>query len=134
MINSLGGSFATDASPIVNRNKFYQFSTPDYLRIEKSESRPIFNKSGVKMAPPPITVVSRTNGWLTVDAETLSRKNAFEKDSKINIRHSSKLAPPWMITDQQPDQVRKDMFKPEAVITHNVSRIEPKRVILAEVN
>lgn len=26
------------------------------------------------------------------------------------------------------------MFKPEAVINHNVSRIEPKRVILAEVN
>lgn len=88
----------------------------------------------MKLGPPPITVISRTNGWLTVDAQTLSRKNAIEKDTKINIRHSSKLAPPWMITDQSPDLVRKGMFKPEACINHNVSRIEPKRVILAEVN
>lgn len=131
----MAASFATEASPIVNRNKFYQFSTPDYLRIDRSDSRTKdnYNSSGVKKDPPPITVISRTNGWLTVDAKTLSYKNAIEKDTKINIRNSSKLAPPWMITDQKPDLIRRAMFKPEPVINHNPSRIEAKRVILSEV-
>jgi hypothetical protein len=38
------------------------------------------------MKGPPVTIISKTNGWLTVDADTLDRKHAFEKDTKINIR------------------------------------------------
>lgn len=82
-------------------------------------------------ASPPITVISKTTGWLTVDPETLDRKHAIEKDTKINIRNTSKLAPPWMITDQVRDEKRFRMFKPLPVIGHNVN-LEPKRVLLGD--
>lgn len=79
-------------SPLhVNRNKFYQYSTPDYLRLDREPSQKKvesthFNTEGSPMKAPPLTIISKTNGWLTVDAETLDRKHAFEKDTKINIR------------------------------------------------
>jgi hypothetical protein len=78
-----------------------------------------------------VTVISRVNGWLTVDPETLSRKMAIEKSTKINVRQTSKLAPPWMITDAQADLKRQKMFKPTSVVGHNV-RFEKNRVVLAE--
>lgn len=81
----------------------------------------------------PVTVISKAHGWLTVDPLTLSRKNAIEKDQKINIRQSSKLAPPWMITAHSPDVRRQKMFKPTPVIGH-LSNLEPKRVIMGEVD
>jgi hypothetical protein len=90
-------------SPLqVNRNKFYQYSTPDYMRVERQPSNQRgsdtthFNTEGSPMKSPPVTIISKTTGWLTVDADTLDRKHAFEKDTKINIRQTSKLAPPWM--------------------------------------
>jgi hypothetical protein len=32
-----------------------------------------------------VTVISRNNGWLTVDPKTMSRKNCFEKKVKGDI-------------------------------------------------
>jgi len=78
-------------------------------------------------------VISKVSGWLTVDPETLSRKNAIEKDQKINIRNTSKAAPQWMINDKSRDEERFRLFKPTPVVGHNVN-IEPKRVVLLEAN
>jgi hypothetical protein len=64
---------------------------------KKSTEVTHFNTEGSPMKSPPVTIISKTNGWLTVDADTLDRKHAYEKDTKINIRNTSKLAPPWMI-------------------------------------
>jgi hypothetical protein len=98
---------------MVNRNKVYQFSTPDYLKINSSSKKTLLtSESRGSGSKPPVTVISRTNGWLTVDAETLNRRFAIEKDTKINIRQSSKLAPPWMLTGHTPDKERLKMFKP----------------------
>jgi hypothetical protein len=128
---------AISPTNFVNRNKFYQFSTPDYLKIEsvnnqnsRQRYKHMDSSPGAK-GPPPITVISKTNGWLTVDAETLDRKHAIEKDTKINIRNTSKLAPPWMITDQVRDEKRFRMFKPLPTIGQNVN-LEPKRVLLGD--
>lgn len=148
--NLLGGSNTVSHSinhspaPELNRNKFYQYSTPDYFRINRGESpsqttittKTTLNteESPVKGSTSalPVTIISRTTGWLTVDPETLDRQHAIEKDTKINIRQTSKLAPPWMITSERPpDSKRRKLFKPTAVVGHNVN-YEKNRVILAE--
>ena len=133
----------TEESPTpVNRNKFYQYSTPEYMRISALDR--MSNKSIVTLPSEPspqqnkedrvpVTVVSRVNGWLTVDPVTLSRKMAIEKSQKINVRNTSKLAPPWMITDQTPDVKTQKMFKKQSVVGHNV-RFETNRIVLAETN
>lgn len=127
-------------SPLqVNRNKFYQYSTPDYFRVEREPSQKKatetvhFNTEGSPMKPPPVTIISKTTGWLTVEADTLDRKHAFEKDKKVNIRQTSKLAPPWMINSHTPDVNRLKMFKAMPVIGHNVN-MEKNRVYLQEPN
>jgi hypothetical protein len=40
-----------------------------------------------------VTVISRSNGWLTVDEKTMSRKNAFEKKMKGDLHRSSLMSP-----------------------------------------
>ena len=62
--NSYTQSPVSEANSI-NRNKFYQYSTPDYMRINERSPEVKIPKG---QTPPPITVISRTNGWLTVDA------------------------------------------------------------------
>ena len=133
----------TEESPVsINRNKFYQYSTPDYMRVSALDR--LSSKSIVSLPTDPspqqqkeerlpVTVVSRVNGWLTVDPVTLSRKMAIEKSQKINVRNTSKLAPPWMITDQSPDVKTQKMFKKQSVVGHNV-RFENNRIVLAETN
>jgi hypothetical protein len=46
-----------------------------------------------------VTVISRNNGWLTVDPETMSRKNAYEKKVKGNLHKTSHMSPTWMHTN-----------------------------------
>lgn len=58
---------------------------------------------------------------------------AIEKSQKINVRNTSKLAPPWMITDQSPDVKTQKMFKKQSVVGHNV-RFENNRIVLGETN
>ena len=36
-----------------------------------------------------VTVISRNNGWLTVDPTSLSRKNCYEKKAKGDIHKTS---------------------------------------------
>ena len=43
-----------------------------------------------------VTVVSKINGWLTVDPETMNRREAYEKRKLTNIRKTSMMAPNWM--------------------------------------
>lgn len=45
-----------------------------------------------------ITVISKNNGWLTVDPETQSRKNAFENKMRGDVHKVSLMSPPWMQT------------------------------------
>jgi hypothetical protein len=74
-------------------------------------------------------VVSKINGWLTVDPENMNRRDAFEKRRLSNIRQTSVMAPQWMITQAKPDQERLKLF--QAVSTNGKNmRIEKNRVIL----
>ena len=44
-----------------------------------------------------IAIFSKTNGWLTVDSKTLSRKKAFERTTVgMNNKVTSPLSPDWM--------------------------------------
>lgn len=56
------------------------------------------NKAGSNAFKPgeTVTVISRTNGWLTVDPKNMSRKNAFEKKMKGNLHKTSHMSPSWM--------------------------------------
>ena len=51
-----------------------------------------------------MTVISRNNGWLTVDPETMSRKNAYEKKVKGNLHKTSHMSPTWMHTNAVRDE------------------------------
>jgi hypothetical protein len=47
-----------------------------------------------------VSVISRTNGWLTVDSRTLNRKPGFERHcagkNLLNNKDNSPLSPEWM--------------------------------------
>jgi hypothetical protein len=59
---------------------------PDYLRVldnprnnvQRVQEHAIENKQTV-------TVISRINGWLTVDPESMSRKSCYEKRKRTDI-------------------------------------------------
>lgn len=46
---------------------------------------PTLNKTGDAGQQGTMTVISRNNGWLTVDPTTMSRKNAFDKKAKGDL-------------------------------------------------
>lgn len=83
----------TTSSEFVNSNlNGYQPSVPDYLRISADK----LDKKKIKH-PDRIGVISKTNGWLTVDSNSLSRVNAYEKMShELVNRETSPLSPDWM--------------------------------------
>ena len=78
-----------------------------------------------------VTVISRNNGWLTVDPMTFSRKNAFEKRMKGNLHKTSHMSPSWMHTDAQRDEEKLKQFKPMTVKRQNL-RCESNRLYLAD--
>jgi hypothetical protein len=59
-----------------------------------------------------VTVISRNNGWLTVDPENMSRKNAYEKKVKGNLHKTSHMSPTWMHTNAVRDEAQLKYFKP----------------------
>lgn len=62
-----------------------------------------------------VTVISRNNGWLTVDPMNFSRKNAFEKRMKGNVHKTSHMSPSWMQTEAVRDDTQLKSFKPMTV-------------------
>ena len=76
-------------------------------------------------------MISRNNGWLTVDPDTMSRKNAYEKKMKGNLHKTSHMSPPWMQTQAQRDEIQMKNFKPMSVKNRNL-RCESNRVYLAD--
>ncbi|CDW85700.1 UNKNOWN [Stylonychia lemnae] len=101
----------------------YHFCTPDYLRVNRD--------ARMTALPESMTVLSRSNGWLTVDPSTQSRKNAFDKQVKGNMHKSSNLSPQWMQTEATPDVKQAKIFKAQSLNRQNV-RGENSRVLLAE--
>ena len=76
-------------------------------------------------------MISRNNGWLTVDPNTMSRKNAYEKKVKGDIHKTSSMSPQWMQTDAKPDKLKIRLFKGVSAKNKNI-RCESNRVIVAE--
>ena len=78
-----------------------------------------------------VTVISKINGWLTVDPETMNRKDAYEKRRLSDIRKTSVMGPLWMQNNAHRDEDRLNLFK---VVSTNGSnmRIERNRVILSD--
>ena len=93
------------------------------------------NKAGSAAFKPgeTVTLISRNNGWLTVDPITMSRKNAFEKRVKGNLHKSSHMSPSWMQTGAQRDEEQVKNFKPMTVKRQNL-RCESNRLYLADRN
>lgn len=78
-----------------------------------------------------MTVISKINGWITVDPETMNRREAFEKRRLSNIRKTSMMAPTWMQCEQKRDEERMKLFKVVSTNGKNM-RIEKNRVILSD--
>ena len=80
-----------------------------------------------------MTVISRNNGWLTVNPDTMSRKNAMEKKAKGDMHLTSLMAPSWMLTNAKRDEEKLKMFKGLSATRQNI-RCESNRLILADAN
>ncbi len=112
----------------VNHNlNGYKKSVPDYMRIN-----PEHLDSANANHPNRISVISKANGWLTVDSQTLSRKNAYEKYSvRLVNRETSPLSPSWM---QNVNQLQRDeqslVELKKAPLFGHYSRVENNRIIL----
>ena len=70
---------------------------PDYLRHldNPANNIKIVREAAVKNKDT-MTVVSKINGWITVDPDTMNRREAYEKWRLSNIRKTSMMAPTWM--------------------------------------
>lgn len=88
---SLNTTFQQHTKPdqYVNVNfKPHSDSIPDYLKISEQDK---------SKQPGRIYIMSRANGWLTVDSQTRDRKNAYENQStKLINRETSPTSPQWM--------------------------------------
>lgn len=105
----------------------YQGSVPDYLKIEEHYLDP----KNVKH-PEKIAVISKNNGWLTVDSKTLNRQQAFEKVIKSsNLKQTSATSPDWMQYANliQQDKVGRGSLIPKST-TNQLTHFEPTRIIL----
>lgn len=81
-----------------------------------------------------VTVISRNNGWLTVDPKSMSRKNAFEKKMKGDIHQASLMSPQWMQQSHgKPDKETIKQFKGLSAARRNL-RCESNRILMIEKN
>ena len=78
-----------------------------------------------------VTVISKINGWLTVDPQTMSRKECYENRKRTDIQKPSLMAPQWMQVESKRDEERLKMFKVVSTNGGNM-RIERNRVILTD--
>jgi hypothetical protein len=76
-------------------------------------------------------VISRNNGWLTVNPDNMSRKNAFEKKQKEDMHKTSFMSPQWMHTQAKRDEENHKQFKAQSVFRQNI-RAENNRVFLSD--
>jgi hypothetical protein len=105
----------------VNINKRVHNNVPEFLRIDTSNNLDDAQKN--------IAILSKTNGWLTVDSKSLSRKQAFERTSVgMNNKTTSPLSPDWM---QRTNYVSPNITDPKMDKKNMAgTRIEGNRVIL----
>lgn len=80
---------------------------PDYLRHldNPANNIKIVREAAVKNKDT-MTVVSKINGWITVDPDTMNRREAYEKRRLSNIRKTSMMAPTWMQCHAKRDEER----------------------------
>jgi hypothetical protein len=81
---------------------------PDYLRhLDNPANNIDVAKEAATKNKDTMTVVSKINGWITVDPDTMNRREAYEKRRKLsNIRKTSMMAPTWMQCHAQRDEQR----------------------------
>lgn len=83
-----------------------------------------------------MTILSRSNGWLTVSKEHQSRKNAIDKHIKGNMHKESELSPNWFqqthkIEAKDSERGAITRFKAMSLNRQHV-RGENNRVMMAE--
>ena len=80
---------------------------PDYLRhLDNPANNVDVAKEVATKKKDTMTVVSKINGWITVDPDTMNRREAYEKRKLSNIRKTSMMAPTWMQCHAQRDEQR----------------------------
>ncbi|TNV83543.1 hypothetical protein FGO68_gene10619 [Halteria grandinella] len=114
-----------------NSKSLYQFTVPDYLRpLDKHQRNGTTHATEDNKT---VTVISRINGWITVDAKTLNRQDALEKRPKGDVKKPSLMAPQWMQTTGVRDEKRYNAFKVASTnAVGGAMRIEKNRVILTD--
>lgn len=81
---------------------------------------------------PTVTVISKINGWITVDAKTLNRQEALEKRPKGDVKKPSLMAPQWMQPKGVRDEKRYNTFKVLSTNAIGGGTIPKNRVILTD--
>lgn len=78
---------------------------PDYLRhLDKPQNNFDVVKENATKNKATVTVISKINGWITVDPETMDRRDPYEKRKLTNLRKTSMMAPYWMQSNAQRDE------------------------------
>ena len=93
----------------INYTGTFELEGPDYLKIDTANMKhnPMASTLDVgtkttqnKDEQTNVSIISRTNGWLTVDSRTLNRKQAYERhaagSNMLNNKETSPLSPDWM--------------------------------------
>ena len=109
----------------------YQQNMPSYFRImDDPKYRNVVHKQANGEPASMVSVVSKTQGWITISPKTLDRKKPIEKERLGDASKVNALSPAWM-------QVSHKKPGPDPLITTAVKhgvRHEANRTFLVEKN
>ena len=77
------------------KESVYKRQIPDYLRLMEDPRNQVklseVDKTGM------VTIVSKNQGWITVDPKSMNRRKPFEREGNANDNtKTSILTPSWM--------------------------------------
>jgi hypothetical protein len=105
----------------------YPFNMPSYFRQMDNPNYREIKHTNVNGDPlDMIHVVSRNQGWITLEPETMDRKHPIEKKKLGNVKEVNVLSPIWMqVTHKKPDA---DYLKAVSILGDN--RTKANKTIL----
>ena len=75
----------------------YSFNTPSYFRmLDNPNYRNIQHKNGLGQPQNMMQIVSKNQGWITVNPQKVDRKNPLEKERLGDVTKANELSPAWM--------------------------------------
>ena len=115
----------------------YAFNTPSYFRmLDNPNYRNIQHKNAMGQPQNMMQIVSKNQGWITVNPQEMDRKHPLEKSKLGDVTKVNVLSPEWMQVNHQkpgPDPLKAISppvaMKSETNRTILVEKNQPKRSI-----